>query len=164
VTKLDGEYYLKIFEDEWGVGAGPLRFFNVFGPRQDPKSQYAAAIPIFIHLALRGEDITVYGDGTQVRDFVYVKDVVQACVLASEKGGAVCNVARGEHVTINDIAGQIIELTGSSSRIVHAGSRPGDIHTSFADISRLKSRGYVPEPDQKQSLMATIRYFEQQMN
>ncbi|MFC1544540.1 NAD-dependent epimerase/dehydratase family protein [Gemmatimonadota bacterium] len=162
VTKLDGEYYLKIFEDEWGVGAGSLRFFNVFGPRQDPQSQYAAAIPIFIHRALRGEDITVFGDGSQVRDFVYVKDVVQACVLASEKSGPVCNVARGENITINDIARQIIELTGSSSRLVHTDPRPGDIHTSYADISRLKARGYSPEPDQCQSLLATIRYFEQQ--
>ncbi|MBW7995757.1 MAG: NAD-dependent epimerase/dehydratase family protein [Candidatus Glassbacteria bacterium] len=160
VTKLDGEYYLKIFEDEWGVGAGPLRFFNVFGPRQDPRSQYAAAIPIFIHRALRGEDITVYGDGTQVRDFVYVKDVVSACVLASEKGGPVCNVARGEHITINDIARQIIDLTGSSSKLIHAGPRSGDIHTSYADISRLKSLGYRPEPDQRECLLATIRFFE----
>ncbi len=163
VSKLDGEYYLKIFEDEWGVGAGPLRFFNVFGPRQDPQSQYAAAIPIFIHKALRGEDITIYGDGSQVRDFVYVKDVVAACVLASEKGGPVCNVASGEHITINDIARRIIELTGSSSRIVHLDSRPGDIHTSFADISRLKARGYSPSPDQRESLIATIRYFEKQL-
>lgn len=162
VTKLDGEYYMRIFEDEWGVGAGPLRFFNVFGPRQDPRSQYAAAIPIFIHRALRGEDIMVYGDGTQVRDFVYVKDVVQACVLAAEKGGPVCNVARGEHITINEIARQIIELTGSSSKLAHTAPRPGDIHTSFADISRLRSLGYVPEPDQRASLEATIRFFEQQ--
>jgi UDP-glucose 4-epimerase len=163
VSKLDGEYYLKIFEDEWGVGAGPLRFFNVFGPRQDPQSQYAAAIPIFIHSALRGEDITIFGDGSQVRDFVYVKDVVAACVLASEKGGPVCNVARGEHITINDIASQIIELTGSTSKIVHLDSRPGDIHTSYADISRLKSRGYSPSQDQRESLVATIRYFESQL-
>jgi UDP-glucose 4-epimerase len=98
-----------------------------------------------------------------VRDFVYVKDVVQACVIASEQGGSVCNVARGEHITINDIASQIIELTGSSSRLVHEQSRPGDIHTSFADISRLRSRGYVPEPDQRESLLATIRYFEKQL-
>lgn len=163
VSKLDGEYYLKIYEDEWGVGAGPLRFFNVFGPRQDPASQYAAAIPIFIHKALRGEDITIYGDGSQVRDFVYVKDVVAACVLASRKSGPVCNVARGEHITINDIARQIIELTGSASRIVHLDQRSGDIHTSFADISRLKARGYSPSPDQRESLIATIRYFENRL-
>ena len=104
----------------------------------------------------------MFGDGSQVRDFVYVKDVVQACVLTSEKGGSVCNVARGEHITINEIAGKIIKLTGSSSKLVHAPTRPGDIHTSYADISRLKSRGYVPEPDQTQSLLATIEYFEKQ--
>ncbi len=163
VSKLDGEYYLKIFEDEWGVGAAPLRFFNVFGPRQDPASQYAAAIPIFIHRALRGEDITIYGDGSQVRDFVYVKDVVAACVLASEKGGPVRNVARGEHITIIDIARRIIELTGSTSRIVHAQERPGDIHTSFADISRLRALGYSPSTDQRESLIATIGYFESRL-
>ena len=160
VTKLDGEYYLRMYGQEWGLGTVSLRFFNVFGPRQDPKSQYAAAIPIFIARALAGEDIVIFGDGSQVRDFIYVKDVVAACVLAAEKGEEVCNVARGEFITINEIAARIVELTGSSSQIVHADPRPGDIHTSYADVSRLHRLGFHPGSDRDTGLAATIRYFE----
>lgn len=160
VTKLDGEYYLRMYREQWELGTAALRFFNVFGPRQDPKSHYAAAIPIFIHRALSGQDLVIFGDGTQVRDFIYVKDVVTACVLAAEKGGEVCNVASGGFVTILDIASRIVELTGSCSRIVHADPRPGDIHTSYADIARITRLGFRPISGRDEGLAATIGYFE----
>ncbi len=161
VTKLDGEYFMRIYADQWNLKTASLRFFNVFGQRQDPGSQYAAAIPIFVHQALRGEDIVIYGDGSAVRDFVFVKDVVSACLLAVEHGGVLCNVASGKYITVLELACLIRELTGSSSKIVHADPRPGDIHTSYADISRISRLGYKPGPDQRENLLKTIRYFEQ---
>jgi UDP-glucose 4-epimerase len=96
VTKLDGEHFMRIYGSQWGLKTASLRFFNVFGPRQDPASQYAAAIPIFVHRALRGQDIVIYGDGSAVRDFVFVKDVVSACLLAAEHGTDVLNAARDQ--------------------------------------------------------------------
>ena len=161
VTKLDGEYYLRIFAGQWGLKAAALRFFNVFGPRQDPGSQYAAAVPIFIRRALRGEDLVIYGDGSQVRDFIYVKDVVAACLLAAEHGGEVRNVARGEHITILQLARLILELTGSKSKIVYAEPRPGDVHTSYADTARIRELGFTPSADLQGNLLATIRFFEE---
>lgn len=161
VTKLDGEYFMRIYADQWNLKTASLRFFNVFGQRQDPSSQYAAAIPIFVHQALRGEDIVIYGDGSAVRDFVFVKDVVSACLLAVEHGGELCNVASGKYITVLELACLVRELTGSSSKIVHADPRPGDIHTSYADISRISRLGYKPGLDQRENLLKTIRYFEQ---
>ncbi|HUU27003.1 MAG TPA: NAD-dependent epimerase/dehydratase family protein [archaeon] len=163
VTKLDGEYYLRMYGSEWGIQTVSLRFFNVFGPRQDPKSQYAAAVPIFIDRALRGEDIVIFGDGSQVRDFIFVKEVVAACLLAAEQGRDVYNVARGEYITINELALLIKELTGSQSRIVYAEPRPGDIHTSYADITRIKGLGFRPGKDQREYLTETIRFFEKRL-
>jgi len=163
VTKLDGEYYLRMYGSEWGLQTLSMRFFNVFGPRQDPKSQYAAAVPIFIDRALRGEDIVIFGDGSQVRDFIFVKEVVAACLLAAEQGRDVYNVARGEYITINELALLIKELTGSQSRIVYAEPRPGDIHTSYADITRIKGLGFRPGKDQREYLTETIRFFEKRL-
>ena len=160
VTKLDGEHFMRIYASQWGLKTASLRFFNVFGPRQDPTSQYAAAIPIFVHRALRGQDIVIYGDGSAVRDFVFVKDVVSACLLAARQGGDVLNAARGEYITILELARLIKQLTGSSSKIVHADPRPGDIHTSYADISRISRLGFKPSPDQRENLLQTIRFFQ----
>ncbi len=159
VTKLDGEYYLRMYRDAWGLDTVSLRFFNVFGPRQDPGSHYAAAVPIFIHRALRHQDIVIFGDGTQVRDFVYVKDLVRAILLAVERGRDVYNVGRGEYITILELAQRIVQITGSRSKIVFADERPGDIHASFSDISRLCGLGYTPSSDLETGLAATIQYF-----
>ncbi|MHC5141574.1 MAG: NAD-dependent epimerase/dehydratase family protein, partial [Planctomycetota bacterium] len=106
VTKLDGEYYCKMFSDEGWLQTACMRYFNVFGPRQDPGSAYAAAIPIFIHKAIRNEPITIFGDGEQTRDFIYVKDIVAANVYLAENADltGVFNVAYGKRQTINDIA------------------------------------------------------------
>ena len=120
-TKLEGELLLNLYNQNDGLGAISLRYFNVFGPRQDPKSQYAAAVPIFIEKALKNEPIIIYGDGTQTRDFIFVKDVVNANVLAAtnENVNDVFNVATGKAVSINDIANLVIAKIGSKSKLVY---------------------------------------------
>ena len=138
ISKLDGEYLARMFYEEHGLRTTCLRYFNVYGPRQDPKSPYAAVIPIFLERAKAGKDLVIYGDGLQSRDFVHVKDVVRANVAALEHGdGQVFNVAMGKSVTVLELAEKIIELTGSSSKIIHAGSRAGDVKDSRADVSKI---------------------------
>jgi len=161
VSKLSGEYYCKIYSEQFNLPTAVLRYFNVFGPRQDPNSQYAAAIPIFLKRALKNEDIIIFGDGKQTRDFIYVKEVVKANVFAMEKGEGVYNIALGGRITINELAKKIIKLTNSKSRIVYTDERPGDIKHSQADISRIKSIGFRPEFDFEEALKATIDYFKE---
>jgi UDP-glucose 4-epimerase len=162
ITKLDGEYYLRMYAEEYGLNTNSLRFFNVFGPRQDPKSQYAAAIPIFIHNAVNNVNITIYGDGEQTRDFVFVKDVVQAGVKAIgfEGKGEVFNVATGKSVSINEIAQTIIRLMGSDSKIIYADERPGDIKFSSASIDEtINFLNFSPEFSLSDGLKETVNYF-----
>jgi len=162
-TKLDGENYCTVYSEKFNMRSIVLRFFNVFGPRQDPNSQYAAAIPIFIRKALKNEDVIIYGDGEQTRDFIYVKDVVNACVLVLEKceePTTICNVALGQQTSINDLAKRIIKLTGSQSKIKYQKERPGDIKHSYADISKLKKYGFKPSFDFDEALFHTIEYFK----
>ncbi|MEI8206933.1 MAG: NAD-dependent epimerase/dehydratase family protein, partial [Kiritimatiellales bacterium] len=113
ITKLDGEYYCDLFTREGKLKTGVMRYFNVFGPRQDPKSAYAAAVPIFIDKAAKNETITIFGDGEQTRDFIYVKDIVAANVFLAMNNTApgFYNVAYGGRLTVNDLAKKIIELT-----------------------------------------------------
>ncbi len=163
VTKLDGEYYLQMYYEQYGLNTTSLRYFNVFGPRQDPKSQYAAAIPIFVFKALKNEPITIYGDGEQTRDFVYVKDVVQANVLAAENENVigVFNVANENAITINELAKLIIKTTNSESKIIYEETRPGDIKHSLASIKETRELlNFNPSHDLISSLETTIRYFE----
>ncbi|MBK8944461.1 MAG: NAD-dependent epimerase/dehydratase family protein [Ignavibacteriae bacterium] len=163
ITKLDGEYYLQMYFEQYGLQTTSLRYFNVFGPRQDPKSQYAAAIPIFVYKALKNEPIIVYGDGEQTRDFVYVKDVVAANVLAanSENVIGVFNVANERAITINDLAKLIIKTTNSKSEIVYQPIRPGDIKHSLASIKETRENlKFNPSHDLTSSLETTIKYFE----
>jgi nucleoside-diphosphate-sugar epimerase len=158
ITKLDGEFYCKMFADEGRLATTSLRYFNVFGPRQDPKSQYAAAVPIFIDRALSSEPITVFGDGEQTRDFIYVKDIVAANIFFATQSPAtgVFNVAYGRRITINDLATTIRRLTGSRSEIRHAAGRPGDVKHSLADIGKLRAAGFTPAGDFSGGLQATI--------
>ena len=164
VTKLDGEYYLRMYREAWGLDTVSLRFFNVFGPRQDPASQYAAAVPIFVHRALRHEDLVIFGDGGQVRDFIFVKDLVRAILLAVDRGNEVYNVGRGEFITVLELAQRIISVTGSRSKIVFAGERPGDIRASYADISRLRGLGFTPSADLDSGLAATVEFFSAKLS
>jgi UDP-glucose 4-epimerase len=150
VAKLAGEYYCQVFQRLYGLGAVPLRFFNVFGPRQDPSSQYAAVVPKFIAQARNGERLTIYGDGGQSRDFTYVLDVVQGCLLAAkcpQADGAVINVARGESISVNRLAEIVLKAFGKGmeGNVTYLPARPGEIRDSMADIGRAKQiLGYRP--------------------
>ncbi|MCZ7362544.1 MAG: NAD-dependent epimerase/dehydratase family protein, partial [Candidatus Methanoperedens sp.] len=159
ISKLDCEYAAKIFYDEYGLKTTVLRYFNVFGPRQDPTSQYAAAIPIFISKALRNEDLLIYGDGSQTRDFVFVKDVVLANELVMSRGdGRIFNVANGSAISILELAERIIELTNSGSKIKYTDPRAGDIKHSLADISEISNIGFRPKFDLEKGLIETIKW------
>ena len=162
ITKLDGEYYCKIFADEKRLQTACLRYFNVFGPRQDPKSQYAAAVPIFIHRALKNEPITIYGDGEQTRDFIYVKDIAAANAYFATQSTAtgVFNVAYGKKITINDLCTTICKLTGSKSEIKHAPDRAGDVKHSMAAVDKLRAAGFVPKGSLNAGLQATVEFFK----
>jgi len=162
ITKLDGEFYCKLFADTGRLPTACLRYFNVFGPRQDPKSQYAAAVPIFIDRAVKNLPITIYGDGEQTRDFVYVKDIVAANVFFATQSPAtgVFNVAYGQKITINELARKIIALTGSRSEIKHAPERAGDVKHSLAEIAKLRAAGFVPKSNFAEGLAATIEFFK----
>lgn len=163
-TKLSGEYYCGIYTREGRLDTACLRYFNVFGPRQDPKSQYAAAVPIFVSRALRQEPITIFGDGEQTRDFIYVKDIVAANVFFALESSAtgVFNIAYGGKITINDLAKRIIELTGSRSQIVYLPERAGDVKHSSAAIDKLSATGFRPGADFDRGLAETIAYFAAQ--
>jgi UDP-glucose 4-epimerase len=162
ITKLDGEYYCRMFTAEGRLQTACLRYFNVFGPRQDPRSQYAAAVPIFIDRAVKNQTITIYGDGEQTRDFIYVKDIAAANAFfateSTETG--VFNVAYGGRITINDLAKSICRLTGSHSEIKHAAERPGDVKHSQAAIDRLRSAGFAPKGSLMEGLQDTITFFQ----
>ncbi|MCU0796220.1 MAG: NAD-dependent epimerase/dehydratase family protein [Akkermansiaceae bacterium] len=165
ITKLDGEYYLDLYRREQGLETAAIRFFNVFGPRQDPKGAYAAAVPIFIEKALGGEDITVFGDGSQTRDFIYVKDIVGALSFAAETPGVtgVFNAGYGGQITINDLAGHILKAAGSSSVVRHAAERPGDVRHSRASSEKLRTAGWLPAHELEGALATTLEYFRGQM-
>lgn len=138
ISKLDVEFLARLFYEKYGLRTTCLRYFNVYGPRQDPKSPYAAVIPIFIERAKTGKDLVIYGDGLQSRDFVHVEDVVRANVAALEHGdGDVFNVAMGKSVTVLELAETILELTGSSSKILYSEQRAGDVRDSLADVSKI---------------------------
>ena len=161
ITKLDGEYYLNMFQNEGRLDTTALRFFNVFGPRQDPKGAYAAAVPIFIERALRGEPITIFGDGGQTRDFIYVKDIVGALVFAAETEGVagVFNAGYGGQITINDLAEEIVKAAGTNAEIRHAEERPGDVRHSRASAERLMSAGWKPQFTLAEGLSQTLEWF-----
>jgi UDP-glucose 4-epimerase len=161
ITKLDGEYYCRMFAQEGWLNTACLRYFNVFGPRQDPKSQYAAAVPIFIYRALRNEPITIFGDGEQTRDFVFVEDVALANIFMATHSGfnEVYNVAYGKTTTIKSLAEDIIRLTGSNSQIIYTEPRPGDVKHSTACIDKLLGCGFTPSGGFEQGLKKTIDFF-----
>ncbi len=160
VTKIAGEYYCKVFQEVYGLKTVSLRYFNVFGQRQDPTSEYAAVIPKFITSILNNKPPTIYGDGEQSRDFTFVKHVVEANILAAESDATgVFNIACGRRITINKLVDMINEILGKDVKPVYVASRAGDIKHSLADISRAKSFGYEPKSNFKEGLMETIRWF-----
>ena len=167
-SKWEGEKYLQVFAKTFDLETVSLRYFNVFGPRQDPASQYAAAVPLFITRILRGEAPTVFGDGEQSRDFTYVANVVEANLLACTAGGAaggVFNVACADRITVNVLIAKINEILGKSIAPVYAAPRPRDIRHSFADISAAERElGYRPVVGFEEGLRRTIAWCGQRGN
>jgi UDP-glucose 4-epimerase len=146
LAKLTGEYYGKLFTDLYGLATASLRYFNVYGPRQDPHSDYAAVIPKFIERLSNGDPPLIFGDGEQTRDFVYVKDAVQANIKAMESDATgVFNVASGKETSVNELASILSKLFGFAGKPEYAPERPGDVKRSVADISKAKEAfGFEP--------------------
>jgi UDP-glucose 4-epimerase len=164
VSKLSGEYYCRVFSSAYNLPAVCLRYFNVFGPRQDPTSEYAAVIPKFITRILNNQSPIIYGDGEQSRDFTFVQDVVQANIHAMERDvEGVFNIAYGERHTLNELAFTIMELTGKRIKPVHKAVRQGDILHSLADITAARSRlKYSPDYTFESGLQETVSWFRNQ--
>lgn len=165
VSKLAGEHYCSVFTKLYHLEAIALRYFNVFGPRQDPESEYAAVIPRFIKSALTDDSFEVHGDGLQSRDFTYVDDVVEANLLVAKsknnngsKGG-IFNVARGESHSLLDLINILEKILKKRLRYVHTPARLGDVRQTSADISRLKTAfGYEPNVSFDAGLEKTVQY------
>ncbi len=160
-TKLAGECLLEQYRLNHGLGTTSLRFFNVFGPQQDPQSAYAAAVPIFIAKALCDEPISIHGDGGQTRDFIHVTDIVAALAYAgdSKDMSGTYNVGYGRSQSILALAQEIIQLTGSNSKIEHLPARAGDVRHSLASTERLLSAGWKPQSSFSAGLAETIDAF-----
>lgn len=163
VSKLAGEKYCQVFSKVYGLHTVSLRYFNVFGPRQDPDSQYAAVIPKFIKAMVKDERPTIYGDGEQSRDFTYVANVVQANMLAATAKcppGLVINCACHEQATLNELINLINTFLDKIIKPIYENPRPGDIKHSFASIDKAKiSIGYSPVIGFKEGLNKTISWF-----
>lgn len=162
VSKLAGEYYCRVFSEVYGLKTVCLRYFNVYGPQQDPHSEYAAVIPRFIKRVLEHKSPIIYGDGTQTRDFTFVKDVAHANLRAMEQDiEGVFNIACGEQISVNELALTLMELVGVELEVVYEVPRPGDIKDSLADISLAKEKlKYRPAYSLAEGLEVTVRWFQ----
>lgn len=168
VAKLVGEYYCKVFYEIYGLETISLRYFNVFGPYQNPKSQYAAAIPAFVTSILNDKSPKVYGDGEQSRDFTYIDNVVNANILAAtveKTQGEVINIACGAKVTVNEIIAIINYYLAKNISTNYVPERPGDVKHTLADIEKAKEViGYEPTVSFKTGLMDTIEWYKNVVN
>jgi UDP-glucose 4-epimerase len=166
VAKLAGEHYLSAFTRVYGLETVVLRYFNVFGPHQDPTSHYSGVLAIFCRRMLAGEPITIFGDGEQSRDFTYIDNIVHdnllaAAAPATKVSGRMMNTATGSRITLNAIVEILRELTGSSSQLTYEPARAGDIHDSLAD-NRLAGEllGYAPIVDFRTGLQHTVEWYK----
>ena len=163
VQKLTGEMYCKTYFDNFGLRTTALRYFNVYGPYQDPNSEYSAVIPIFIRQVLENKPIIIFGDGTTSRDFTFIDDVIQAnlrAAISTKSDGHVINVAYGDSFTLTELANKVIENIGGSSTIEYADFRKGDVLHSLADLSTTKELiGYNPEFNLSKGLSKTIEFY-----
>ncbi len=161
VTKLVGEYYCNVFDDVYDLKTAALRYFNVYGPKQDPYSDYAAVIPKFIKRIQEGKPPIIYGDGNQTRDFTSVDDVVSANILAAESDAkGVYNVATGKRITINELASVIMAIMGRDLDPIHEKQREGDVLHSLGDITKAKKDfGYAPGDKLEANLKETVKWF-----
>src|ERR687891_247668 len=163
-SKLAGEGYCRAFSNVYGVEAVSLRFFNVFGPRQDPTAEYAAVIPRFITRLLAGEPPTIFGDGKQSRDFTHIDNVVRACRLAADVpphvAGEAINVGCGERTSLLELVGLMNDIIGTSIEPEFADPRPGDVRDTEASVDRARALlGYAPEVDLRDGLERTVEWF-----
>jgi len=160
LQKLTGEGYCRLYSDLFGLETVALRYFNVYGPRQDPTSEYAAVIPRFAAAALAGEPAEIYGDGEQTRDFVFVGDAARATLLAADAErapGHVMNIAGGRRTSLNQLWEQICDLVGLEIEARHAEPRPGDVRDSLASVERARQLiGYEPSVDLREGLRQTL--------
>jgi nucleoside-diphosphate-sugar epimerase len=166
-AKLFGEYYCSVFSRVYGLETISLRYFNVFGPYQDPTSQYAAAIPAFVTKILKNESPTVYGDGEQSRDFTYVDNVVHANLLAArakKTNGEIINIACGQRITVNEIINLINQFVGKAVRPAYEPTRAGDVKHSLASIEQArKVIGYEPVVSFQEGLQRAIEWYRKNL-
>jgi len=162
VNKLTGEYYCQVFTSVYNLPTVSLRYFNVYGPCQDPTSEYAAVIPNFITRILTGDSPIIYGDGKQSRDFTFINDVVHANILAAQSNAlGVFNIAGGKQISIDNLAKLITTIFKKDLNPIYKEPRPGDIKHSLADISKARTTfGYEPKFDIKDGLKETINWFQ----
>lgn len=163
VSKLAGEQYAKVFQALYGLSTVSLRYFNVFGPRQDPTTQYAGAIAKFVTCALGGKPYPVFGDGEQSRDFTYVANVVDANILAAEArldGSPLMNIAFGQRASLNQVIEKLNQLTGQALPTDHGPERAGDVRHSHASLKRAQEiLGYTPKIDLMEGLRKTLEWY-----
>jgi UDP-glucose 4-epimerase len=166
--KLFGEIYSQVFTKAYGLETVSLRYFNVFGPRQDAISQYSGVLALFIPAVLQGRRPTIYGDGLQSRDFTYVQNVVDANLLACTVpgvGGQVFNVACGDRITVNSMLQQINHIVGKDIAAIYSDPRSGDIKHSQADITRAKEHlGYSPRVSFEEGLRRTVQWYRENLS
>lgn len=164
-SKLAGEYYCEVYRRSLGLPTASLRYFNVYGPAQDPRAEYAAVIPSFIMNVLRRRPPVIFGDGNQIRDFVSVQDVVRANILAMQRDAVgTFNIGTGDGVAIRDLARVVMEIGGLSREPVFEKPRPGDIRESVADISRARDvMGFRPRVHLADGLRETMDWFRTHM-
>jgi UDP-glucose 4-epimerase len=162
VEKVTAEYYLRTYSTLYGVESVALRYFNVFGPRQDPGSPYSGVISIFVDRAIAGKGVTIFGDGKASRDFVYVADVVDANMAAATHegvSGQLFNVARGQRTTLNELAAMLGRIVGKNLAVDHAAPRAGDIVDSVADVTRARvGLGFVAKVGVEEGLTELVRH------
>ena len=163
LQKFAGELYCRLYSELYGLETVALRYFNIFGPRQDPNSDYAAVIPCFVTAALEGRPPVIYGDGEQTRDFIYVENAVQANLLAADAqraSGCVINIAAGKCTSLNGLWQAIREIVGTDLEAQHAAPREGDVRDSLADLTLASELlGYAPGVDLDAGLGRTIASF-----
>jgi len=164
-AKLAGEHYCQAFSVVYDIETVALRYFNVFGPRQDPKSQYSAVIPIFVSMMLKGESPIIYGDGEQSRDFIYIDNVVHGNMLASrapDANGQVMNMATSGRISLLDLVDKINHVLGTDIKPIHAEARSGDIKHSRASIEKsIELLDFAPVVDFDEGLMRTIAHYKE---
>ncbi|MBP6732392.1 MAG: GDP-mannose 4,6-dehydratase, partial [Chitinophagales bacterium] len=166
VSKYANELYADVFSKVYGMQVTGLRYFNIFGPKQDPNGQYAAVIPLFVSKIMSREEVFIDGDGEQTRDFTFVDNAVQANVRAmltdnAAASGQVFNIAVGENFSVNQLYNNIAALLNSDHKPTYRNARAGDVRNSLADISKANSLlGYNPQYDFKKGLGLTVEYFK----